>query len=179
MGIVRSHEGLIRIRTESGLGTSFRVLFPAVPGSVAKVEKPSAARSDWRGSGTVLVVEDEEGVREVAERILQDLGFDTIAAVDGRDALDVMDRSGDRVSVVLLDLSMPRMGGQEAFRRIREVRPELPVIIMSGYTEEAMAPKIGGSDLGPTAFLQKPFLAEDLAGLLRQIAEVQPSNVQA
>jgi two-component system cell cycle sensor histidine kinase/response regulator CckA len=179
MGIVRSHEGLIRIRTEPGQGTSFRVLLPAVSGSVVKIEKPSAARSDWRGSGTVLVVEDEEGVREVAERILQDLGFDTIAAVDGRDALDVMDRSGDRVSVVLLDLSMPRMGGQEAFRRIREVRPELPVIIMSGYTEEAIAPKIGGSDLGPTAFLQKPFLAEDLAGLLRQIAEVQPSNVQA
>lgn len=179
MGIVRSHQGLIRIRTEPGQGTSFRVLLPAVSGSAVKVEKPSAARSDWRGSGTVLVVEDEEGVREVAERILQDLGYDTITAVDGRDALEVMDRSGDRVSVVLLDLSMPRMGGQEAFRRIREIRPDLPVIIMSGYTEEAVAPKIGGSGLGQTAFLQKPFLAEDLAGVLREMAEVQPSNVQA
>ena len=173
MGIVRSHQGLIRIRTGPGEGTRFRVLFPAVAGYAAKPDKHSATRTDWRGSGTVLVVEDEAGVREVAERILQDFGFETIAAVDGRHALEIMDRVGDRVTAVLLDLSMPRMGGQETFRRLREIRPALPVIMMSGYTEQAVAPQFNGSGPGLTAFLQKPFLAEDLMGVLRQIAEVR------
>jgi PAS domain S-box-containing protein len=172
MGIVQSHNGLIRIRTEPGGGTSFRVLFPAVPGAAGATETPSATRSDWSGTGTVLVVEDEQGVREVAERILQDFGFQTLEAVDGKDALDVMQRAGDKVTVVLLDLSMPRMGGQETLRHLRERRPDLPVIIMSGYTEEAVAEQFSNSGPGMTAFLQKPFLAEDLMDVLRRTLEV-------
>jgi CheY-like chemotaxis protein len=143
-----------------------------VAGTVRKGEKPSAARSDWQGTGTVLVVEDEEGVRDVAERILQEIGFDTVTAVDGRDALEVMDRVGSSVTAVLLDLSMPRMGGLETFRHLREHRPELPVILMSGYNEQVVAPQFNDSGPGITAFLQKPFLAEDLIGVLRRVAEV-------
>jgi PAS domain S-box-containing protein len=172
MGIVRSHQGLIRIRTEPGEGTTFRVLFPAVSGTAGKIEKPSAARTEWQGNGVVLIVEDEQGVREVAERMVQEIGFQTVTAVDGRDALEAMDRVGDSITAVLLDLSMPRMGGQETFRRLREVRPDLPVIMMSGYTEQAVAPQFTGSGPGITAFLQKPFLAEDLIGVLRRVAEV-------
>jgi PAS domain S-box-containing protein len=172
MGIVRSHHGLIRIRTEPGQGTSFRVLLPSAAGTTAKAERPTPARSEWQGSGTVLVVEDEEGVREVAERMLQEIGFNTVTAVDGRDALEAIDRVGDSVTAVLLDLSMPRMGGQETFRRLREVRPNLPIVLMSGYTEEVVAPQFNGSGPGITAFLQKPFLSEDLVGVLRRLVEV-------
>jgi PAS domain S-box-containing protein len=171
MGIVQSHQGLIRIRTEPGQGTSFRVLFPAVAGAARKADKPSA-RSDWQGKGTVLVVDDEQGVREVAERMLQEIGFDTVAATDGREALDVMRQNGERVTAVLLDLSMPRMGGQETLRHLRSRRPHLPIIMMSGYTEQAAAPQVNGSGPGITVFLQKPFLAEDLIGVLRPIVEV-------
>jgi CheY-like chemotaxis protein len=120
----------------------------------------------------VLVVEDEEGVREVAERMLQEIGFDTIAAVDGRDALEIMDRLGDSITAVLLDLSMPRMGGLETFRHLREARPHLPIVMMSGYTEQVVAPQFSSSGPGITAFLQKPFLAEDLIGIFRRVAEV-------
>ncbi|HZB27617.1 MAG TPA: ATP-binding protein [Gemmatimonadales bacterium] len=175
MGIVRSHQGLIRIRTEPGQGTRFRVLFPAVAGSTSAPEKLPPGRSDWRGSGTILVVEDEAGVREVAERMLQDFGLATIAAVDGRDALEIMDQVGDSVTAVLLDMSMPRMGGQETFRRLRERRPDLPVIMMSGYTEQTVAPQFTGSGPGLTAFLQKPFLAEDLMEILREVVRVAPA----
>jgi PAS domain S-box-containing protein len=171
MGIVRSHHGFIRIRTELGKGTAFRVLFPAVGGVAPKFQKPSAERSEWRGSGTILVVEDEEGVREVAERMLQDIGFETIGAEDGRHALDLMEELGDRVTVVLLDLSMPRMGGAETFRRLREMKPELPILMMSGYTEQVVAPQFNNSGPGTTGFLQKPFLAEDLIAVLRRFAE--------
>jgi two-component system, cell cycle sensor histidine kinase and response regulator CckA len=76
---------------------------------------------------------------------------------------------------VLLDLSMPRMGGQETFRRLRERRPDLPIIMMSGYTEQVVAPQFTGSGPGLTAFLQKPFLAEDLMGILREMIRVAPS----
>ncbi len=169
MGIVRSHQGLIRIRTEPERGTSFQVLFPSVRGKVTKQEKPSAARSEWRGEGTILVVEDEEEVREVAERILQDFGFQTIPAVDGRDALDIMESRGSGMTAILMDLSMPRMGGQEALRQLRQSWPDLPVIMMSGYTEESVAPQFNDAGPGVTAFLQKPFFAEDLIGVLRRV----------
>jgi CheY-like chemotaxis protein len=110
---------------------------------------------------------------------LQDLGFETLAAADGREALDIMDRVGDRVTVVLLDLSMPRMGGQETLRHLREQRPHLPVIMMSGYTEEAVASQFSESNPGMTAFLQKPFLAEDLMEVLRRTLEVtSPGEVK-
>ena len=171
MGIVRSHRGFIRIRTELGRGSAFRVLFPAVDGLAPKLQKPSTERSEWRGSGTILVVEDEEGVREVAERMLQDIGFDTIGAEDGRHALDLMEEIGDQVTVVLLDLSMPRMGGAETFRRLRRIRPDLPILMMSGYTEQVVAPQFSNSGPGTTGFLQKPFLAEDLIAILRRFAE--------
>jgi CheY-like chemotaxis protein len=116
------------------------------------------------------VVDDEEGVREVAERILQEIGFQIIAAGDGRHALEVMEEVGDSVTAVLLDLSMPRMGGAETFRRLRALRPELPILMMSGYTEQVVAPQFSGSG-GVTGFLQKPFLAEDLIAVLRRFAE--------
>ena len=171
MGIVRSHHGLIRVRTAPGEGTAFRVLFPAVSGAARKIGKATAGRSDWQGSGTILVVEDEEGVREVAERILQEIGFQTIGAEDGRRALEIMDEVGDSVTAVLLDLSMPRMGGAETFRRLRALRPDLPILMMSGYTEQVVAPQFSGFGPGVTGFLQKPFLAEDLIAVLRRFAE--------
>jgi len=174
MGIVRSHHGLIRIRTEPGTGTAFRVLFPAVVGSAPPAPKASSERSEWRGTGTILVVEDEEGVREVAERMLQDIGFQTIGAEDGRHALDLMEEAGDIVTAVLLDLSMPRMGGAETLRRLREIRPNLPILMMSGYTEQVVAPQFSNTGPGITAFLQKPFLAEDLITVLRRFAESSP-----
>ncbi|MEO7136162.1 MAG: response regulator [Gemmatimonadales bacterium] len=171
MGIVRSHHGLIRVRTAPAEGTAFRVLFPSVAGTARKPSKPTAERSDWQGSGTILVVDDEEGVREVAERILQEIGFQTITAADGRRALEIMEKVGDGVTAVLLDLSMPRMGGAETFRRLRALRPELPILMMSGYTEQVVAPQFSTSGPGITGFLQKPFLAEDLIAVLRRFAE--------
>jgi PAS domain S-box-containing protein len=171
MGIVRSHHGLIRVRTARGEGTAFRVLFPSVAGAARKPGKPAGERSDWEGTGTILVVDDEEGVREVAERILQEIGFQTITAPDGRRALEIMEESGDGVTAVLLDLSMPRMGGAETFRRLRALRPELPILMMSGYTEQVVAPQFNTSGPGITGFLQKPFLAEDLIAVLRRFAE--------
>src|SRR5918995_5186248 len=142
------------------------------PDTLSRIFDPFfSTKFSGRGTGTILVVEDEEGVREVAERMLQDIGFETIGAEDGRHALDLMEEVGDRVTAVLLDLSMPRMGGAETFRRLREMKPDLPILMMSGYTEQVVAPQFSNSGPGTTGFLQKPFLAEDLIAILRRFAE--------
>jgi PAS domain S-box-containing protein len=170
MGIVESHQGRVRIRTAPGEGTSFRVVLPAVAG---KAEAPPRrlTGAGWRGQGTVLVVEDEEGVREVVGRMLERLGFQVITATDGVDALRVLGEHADGVAAVLLDLSMPRMGGPETVQLLRERSPGLPVVLMSGYTEQDMASKILNGAGGAVGFLQKPFLPEDLSSVLRQLSE--------
>ncbi len=170
MGIVESHHGHIRIRSAPGEGTTFRVLFPAVPDS-ADVGPPRVSATQWRGQGTVLVVEDEEGVREVVRRMLERLGFLVITAEDGIAALERLEAHQGAIAAVLLDLSMPRMTGQEALHEIRRLRPDVPIILMSGYTEQGVASKLLDSVGGATGFLQKPFLPEDLTSVLREVSQ--------
>ncbi len=170
MGIVESHQGHVRIRTAPGEGTSFRVVLPAVSGE-AEAAPRRLSGAGWRGRGTVLMVEDEEGVREVVGHMLERLGFHVITAVDGQDALRTLDEHDGEVTAVLLDLSMPRMGGSETVRLLRQRSPELPVVLMSGYTEEDVASKILDGLGGTVGFLHKPFLSEDLSSVLRQISQ--------
>jgi two-component system, cell cycle sensor histidine kinase and response regulator CckA len=118
----------------------------------------------------VLVVEDEEGVREVVGRMVERLGFEVMTAGDGMAALEALERHTGPVAAVLLDLSMPRMGGQEALGHLRARRPDVPVILMSGYTEQEVAAKLLDGSTGAVAFLQKPFLPEDLTSILRHIS---------
>ena len=166
MGIVESHRGRISIRTAPDEGTTFRIIFPAAAGAADAVPA-RVSGAQWRGRGTVLVVEDEEGVREVVGRMIERLGFEVITAEDGVAAMDVVDRHRGSLAAVLLDLSMPRMGGQETLRHLRERRPDLPVIVMSGYTEQEAATRLLDGTSGAAGFLQKPFLPEDLASVLR------------
>jgi signal transduction histidine kinase/ActR/RegA family two-component response regulator len=170
MGIVESHQGHIRIRTAPGEGTSFKVVLPAVTGE-ADVAPRRRSGTGWRGKGTVLVVEDEEGVREVVGRMLERLGFHVIMAVDGQDALRVLDEHDGEVTAVLLDLSMPRVGGAETVRLLRQRSPELPVVLMSGYTEQDVASKLLDGLGGSVGFLHKPFLSEDLSRVLRRFSQ--------
>ncbi|MDQ3137004.1 MAG: response regulator [Gemmatimonadota bacterium] len=169
MGIVESHGGHIRIRTAPAEGTTFRVLFPATAGD-ANAPPRRISGADWRGHGTVLVIEDEDEVREVVGRMLERLGFHVIAAQDGVAALERLDEHDGSVAAVLLDLSMPRMGGYEVLQRIRGRKPDLPVILMSGYTEQEVASKVLDARSGVVGFLQKPFLPEDLTSVLRHVS---------
>jgi PAS domain S-box-containing protein len=167
MGIVESHQGHIRIRTSPGEGTTFRILFPAVAESAEDAVPRRASGAEWRGRGTILLAEDEDGVREVVGRMLERLGFRVLTAGDGIAALEALESHDGAITAVLLDVSMPRMGGSEALRRIRDRRPDLPVVLMSGYTEQEVVSKLVDSSSGAAGFLQKPFLPEDLASVLR------------
>jgi CheY-like chemotaxis protein len=124
------------VYSEPGHGSTFKLLLPLTEAAV--VPDPWATRSStpWRGEGTVLVVDDEPMVRDVAEAILRRLGLAVVAAADGDEAVRLFAAEPDRFAVVLLDLNMPRLSGVETFRQIRATREDAKVVLMSGYNEE-------------------------------------------
>jgi PAS domain S-box-containing protein len=161
LGIVRAHRGAINVRTEPGLGSTFRILLPAagrLPVPAPDADRAKAAKP--RNRGTILVVDDEETVRIVASRLLESAGFGVVLAEDGRKALEIFENRADEFSAVLLDLTMPHMNGEETFRELRKVRPEVPVVLMSGFSEEDSVNRFAGRDLA--GFVPKPFDREAL-----------------
>jgi CheY-like chemotaxis protein len=124
--------------------------------------------------GTILVVDDEEVVRSMARRILEQAGFDVLTAADGRDAVECFREHAAEVSAVLLDLTMPRLGGEEALRVLRQIRPGVRVVVTSGYSESDIATRFQGQNLD--GFLQKPFRSADLVERIALALEEPPTS---
>ena len=164
LGVVRSHRGAICVYSEPGQGTLFRVLIPCSPAAVARTSEAPESAPDWTAAGTVLVVDDEPGVREIAGEMLQRLGLEVHTAVDGLAALEFLHARAGEIDLVLLDLTMPGLGGMEVLQQIERTRPDLPVVLMSGYNESYSAKGCADRIAG---FLQKPFSSEQLEQVLR------------
>ena len=155
LGIVRRHQGVIKIVTAPGQGTTFRVLLPAVTG--ATVPAPTVADVPAARTGScVLIVDDEAPVRLVAAEMLKRAGFIVETAGTGEQAVASFERQPDHVDAVLLDMTMPKVSGAEVFRRLRAIRPGLPVVLMSGYSSEEVLDRFGVEGL--SGFVQKPFM---------------------
>ena len=124
---------------------------------------------DWRGSGTVLVVDDEDHVRNVTEMMLAQFGLNVVGASDGVEAVELIREKGTAFDLVVMDLTMPRMSGEQAFLEMRKLQPELKVVMTSGYNEADAITELQNQDI--FGFLQKPFDLEKLIATVRQAVE--------
>jgi len=162
LGIVRGHRGAIQVQSEPGEGSFFRILLP-LP------EKSGARPTAGRAAGTVLVIDDEEAVRSTASAMLERCGYEVVTAANGRIGLESFCAAPDRFTLILLDLTMPVMGGREVLEAVKRVRPGIPVIASSGYNQDAALQQLPARDVA--GFLQKPYTAEMLEAKVREAVE--------
>jgi CheY-like chemotaxis protein len=162
-GILRTHHGQIRVESKPGEGTRMTALLPVA--DVEADEDGSAPPVAERGSGTILVVDDEAAVRNFARTCLRRYGYEVLTACNGQEAMQVLDEHRQRISLMLLDLTMPVMGGGDVLRLVRQQQPDLPVILCSGHAEAEARQSFGAA----AEFLQKPFRSTDLALKVRQV----------
>jgi len=162
LGIVRGHGGALRVYSEIGRGSTFRIVLPLSASSPAPV---GDADEVWFGTGRVLTVDDDLMVRSVARRLLQSFGLTVVEAAGGREAIDCFAADPDGIDAILLDLTMPDVGGAEVFREVRAIRPDVPIVLMSGYHEDEVGAAFDGDGLA--GFVQKPFTPADLAKRMR------------
>ena len=167
-GIIKGHAGYVDVESEEGRGTTFKIYLPA---SNREVQKTIIGPDHIiKGTGTILLVDDEEMVLEVGERFLKVLGYQVLTAREGREAIEVYKKHRDTIDLVLLDIIMPNMKGGEVFDRLKEINPEVKVLLSSGYSIDGEASKI--LERGCSGFIQKPFdmnqLSQSIGALLKK-----------
>jgi CheY-like chemotaxis protein len=165
LGIVRGHKGSIKVYSEPEKGTTFKILLPA-SSRPAELFNHISGVDGWRGSGVVLLVDDEETVRGIGTEMLKELGYSVITANDGREAVDLFKSIPD-IQIVILDLTMPHMDGEQCFRELRLLKPDVRVVMSSGYNEQEVTQKFVGKGLA--GFVQKPYKLSVLRDVLMQM----------
>jgi len=161
LGIVRGHHGAIFIDSAAGTGTTIRILFPVMQKDEAAEGASSAAKTaSYSPAGTVLVVDDEDIVRNICKDMIEACGMQVLTASDGKKALEVFRQHAERISLVILDLTMPVMDGISAFRELVRIRPGVKVILSSGYDEQDSLRQLSGEGLA--GFMKKPYTLKDL-----------------
>jgi two-component system cell cycle sensor histidine kinase/response regulator CckA len=168
IGIVHGHRGGIRVSSQVGVGTTFELFFPVVA-APARGSSPTFASPGASARGTVLVVDDDATVREFAGTVLSSVGFQVVSAVDGEDALAKLRRDPMQFDAVLLDLTMPKLDGEDTLMALRMIAPHLPVVLTSGYGEQAVVQRFVGRGLAD--FLPKPFMTEALVHAIHTAIE--------
>jgi CheY-like chemotaxis protein len=170
LGIVRGHKGAVKVYSTPGRGTTFKVLLPAIDQPVGS--KADTEQENLTGTGTILVVDDDEIARRTAKHTLERHGYTVILAANGQEAVDLFGREASQISAVLLDLTMPLLGSQETLRRLQQLRPGVRVVLSSGYNKIEAIQRFTGKGLA--GFIQKPYTAAQLAGKIKAVLQASP-----
>lgn len=172
LGIVRSHQGAIKIDSRSGEGTTIRVLFPATDSpEPEKQDVGTFPELNWaEGKGLVLIVDDEESLRSMSRIMLEKMGFSVLTAADGMEAVEVFGDRHSEIALVMLDVTMPRMNGEEVFWELRSIRKDIPVLLLSGYGEQILSRAL--LEDSHADFIQKPSAMADLIDKIRGLMGV-------
>jgi two-component system cell cycle sensor histidine kinase/response regulator CckA len=171
-GIIRGHGGAIKLSSELGRGTFFKVLLPAVAVEAESTVAPVGEAPDWRGSGTVVVADDDDGLRLMATAMLEELGFAVIPARDGPEALKIVNERDGELAFVLLDLMMPGMDGEQVLHELEQLQTSTPIVLSSGYNTQHLSQELTGR--GVAAFLQKPYEFSQMQAIARAVVDEQP-----
>jgi PAS domain S-box-containing protein len=174
MGIVRGHKGAIKVYSTPGKGSTFKILLPPaeLPARIAELHSLPNVHSE-QGTGTILVVDDEEVVRRTATSALQRYGYTVLTAEDGREGVNLYRDMAESISMILLDMTMPVMGGEEALRNLKMINPGVRVLLSSGFNEVEAIRRFTGKGLA--GFIQKPYTAAALAEKVRAVLDSTPS----
>jgi len=174
IGIMRAHKGAFLVDSQPNVGTTIQVLFPVIDDQPILPDK--IIRDEYTAENQirtmVLIVDDEEIIREVSTAMLQELGFDTVAAASGEEALEIFRREGN-IGIVLLDQVMPTMDGVTLFKELRSVRPDIKVLLASGFSQQEVSERFHG--LGLNGFIQKPYALENIRNELTRILSGEDS----
>lgn len=167
-GIVQGHRGAIKVESKEGKGTTIKVLLPASEGQVCKPEQPNDP-IQWQAHGTILIVDDEPGVREVAQAMFKRYGLKVMLADGGNHGVEMFRKHHDEIDAVLLDMTMPDLDGAAVYQEMRKIQPSVKVVLTSGYNEQEPINRIAGK--GIAGFVAKPFKMRELATAFRSLLD--------
>jgi PAS domain S-box-containing protein len=173
MGIVRGHKGAMKVHSAPGRGTTFKVLLPVAAATAAKIRTEAVGRN-LRGTGTILVVDDEEIVRRTATHMLKQHGYSVVLAANGKEAVDVFRERASEIILVLLDFTMPIMSGEETLRHLQSIQPNVKVLLSSGYNEIEAVQRFASRGLA--GFIQKPYTTRQLAEKIKEVLDANAQN---
>ncbi len=169
-GIIQAHQGFIDVESNKGVGTTFKLYFPVLPGNIKQTELQTLKKtSQLEGTETILVVEDEDFICNMIRITLDSKGYKVITAHDGLQAVQLYDKYKNEIALVITDLGLPVMTGMEEFKRIKEINPEVKVIITTGFLEPDVKSRLLIE--GAKAFLPKPFKPDDVLHIVREVLD--------
>jgi len=179
-GIIKNHGGFINVYSEKGHGTTFNIYLPASASAQARraglpasekdvIEEKKSTGDTLRGSETVLFVDDEDMIIEIVEEMLEQLGYKVLTARSGKEAIEIYEENKQRIDIVILDVVMPDMSGGETYDKLKEINPDIKVLLASGYSMNGSATEI--MDRGCNGFIQKPAKTRELSQKLREILD--------